>query len=130
MLPGPTGGGKGAFGVFLPTQNRGFVVGRQGEVFMLFEPRGSMWMAISLARPLVMAGLALLLLVTGSVLGRSQGAEMGKSEEKKEQNLVITPAGPMPKENVHQVGPNEEVRREKDGSLVIVPRLDQRSSDK
>jgi hypothetical protein len=94
------------------------------------EPRGRSWTAIWLARPLAMAGLALLLLVASGVFGRSEGVEMGKSEEKNEQNLVITPAGPMPKENVHRVGPNEEVRRQKDGSLVIVPRMDPKSNNK
>jgi hypothetical protein len=36
-------------------------------------------------------------------------------------DLVITPAGPLPKENVHPVGPNEVVRRNEDGTYTIVP---------
>jgi len=36
-------------------------------------------------------------------------------------DLVITPAGPMPKENVHPVKPNEIVRRNEDGTYTIVP---------
>ena len=36
-------------------------------------------------------------------------------------DLVITPAGPIPKENVHPVGPNEIVRRNADGTYTIVP---------
>lgn len=35
-------------------------------------------------------------------------------------DLVITPAGPIPKENVHPVGPNEIVRRNADGTYTIV----------
>ena len=36
-------------------------------------------------------------------------------------DLVITPAGPIPKENVHPVGPNEIVRRNEDGTYTIFP---------
>ena len=38
------------------------------------------------------------------------------------EDLVITPAGPVPKENVHQIGPNQAVRRNPDGSYTIVPK--------
>lgn len=36
-------------------------------------------------------------------------------------DVVITPAGPAPKENVHPVKPGEKVRRNDDGRLEIVP---------
>lgn len=39
-----------------------------------------------------------------------------------EEVLVITPAGPMRKGNVHQVGPNQAVRRNDDGTYSIVPK--------
>lgn len=35
-------------------------------------------------------------------------------------DLVITPAGPVPKERVSRVGPNQIVRRNKDGTYTIV----------
>ncbi|MFY9988911.1 MAG: hypothetical protein WAK31_29425 [Chthoniobacterales bacterium] len=44
-----------------------------------------------------------------------------KSDPQKDKgDVVITPAGPMPKENVHKVGPNEVVRRNDDGTYTIV----------
>jgi hypothetical protein len=36
--------------------------------------------------------------------------------------LVITPAGPVRRENVHPVSPNEVVRRGLDGRYMITPR--------
>jgi hypothetical protein len=48
----------------------------------------------------------------------------GKKPKSKD-DTVLTPAGPVRKENVHPVAPNEEVRRDKDGNLVVVPRQDQ-----
>jgi hypothetical protein len=38
--------------------------------------------------------------------------------------MVITPAGPVRRENVHPVSPNEVVRRDRDGSYMITPRTD------
>jgi hypothetical protein len=43
-----------------------------------------------------------------------------------EEDLVITPAGPMRKKNVRQVAPNQAVRRNKDGTYTIVPNTDSR----
>jgi hypothetical protein len=37
-------------------------------------------------------------------------------------NVVITPAGPVPRDKVHKVGPGETVRRNDDGSLEVVPK--------
>jgi len=39
----------------------------------------------------------------------------------KDRDLVITPAGPMPRDKVQQVGPGETVRRNPDGSHTIAP---------
>ena len=35
-------------------------------------------------------------------------------------DMVITPAGPVRKENVHRVGPDEVVRRNQDGEYTVV----------
>jgi len=85
---------------------------------------------ISIARRAGITGSALLLLQAGGLFAHAQGADMGKSGKPKKDDLVITPAGPVPKESVHRVGPNEEVRRQKDGTYVIVPRTDQKNNDK
>jgi hypothetical protein len=37
-------------------------------------------------------------------------------------NVVITPAGPVPKDKVRRVGPGEMVRRNADGSHEVVPK--------
>jgi len=92
------------------------------------------------ARLLPMAALGWLLLTAGIVATHAGDTDVGKNPapqdnrpgraEQKPDNavhdddLVITPGGPVRKENVHPVGPNEAVRREKDGTLVIVPRTD------
>jgi hypothetical protein len=47
-----------------------------------------------------------------------------KTPQKDKRNLVITPGGPVPKDNVHPVGPNEVVRRNKDGTYSIVRKSD------
>ena len=39
-------------------------------------------------------------------------------------DLVITPAGPIPKEEVHLVKPGEIVRRNEDGTYTIIPNPD------
>jgi hypothetical protein len=39
-----------------------------------------------------------------------------------EEDLVITPAGPMPKDRVHAVGQDEAIRVEKSGKAVIKSR--------
>jgi hypothetical protein len=36
-------------------------------------------------------------------------------------DVVVTPAGPMPRESVHPVHPDEAVRRNPDGSYTVVP---------
>jgi len=45
----------------------------------------------------------------------------GQAQPDQEQDMVITPAGPVPRNRVHPVRPGETVRRNKDGSLEIVP---------
>jgi hypothetical protein len=42
--------------------------------------------------------------------------------------LAITPAGPVRRENVHPVSPNDVVRRELDGSYMITPRTDSKGA--
>jgi hypothetical protein len=37
-----------------------------------------------------------------------------------EADTVITPAGPLPKDRVHEVGPDETVVRNTDGSYSVV----------
>jgi hypothetical protein len=44
--------------------------------------------------------------------------------------LVMTPAGPMPKEKVYPVGPNEIVRRNEDGTYSIVPKPDRSNKER
>jgi hypothetical protein len=44
-----------------------------------------------------------------------------RKSQSKDHDLVITPAGPMPKESVHPVRPNEAVRRNPDGAYSVVP---------
>jgi hypothetical protein len=39
-----------------------------------------------------------------------------------QQDLVITPAGPIPRDKVHEVRPGETVRQNKDGTMTIVPK--------
>lgn len=41
-------------------------------------------------------------------------------------NVVITPAGPVPRDRVRRVDPNEAVRRNEDGSQTVVPKGDTR----
>ncbi len=40
---------------------------------------------------------------------------------KGENDLVITPGGPRPRRQVHQVRPGETVRQNEDGTFTIVP---------
>ncbi len=96
---------------------------------------------VSLIRWSQAAGLAWLLLGGSAVATQAGDNDMGNdtktttqqsnpSDEAKQKpkeagrddDLVITPGGPVRKDNVHPVGPNETVRREKDGTLVVVPR--------
>jgi hypothetical protein len=44
-------------------------------------------------------------------------------------NVVITPAGPVPREKVHPVGPNEIIRRNEDGTYTIVPKSDSKDKE-
>jgi hypothetical protein len=57
--------------------------------------------------------------------GGSDMSQTGSTEKPNQSddqsNVVITPAGPMPKDNVHPVKPGEKVRRKDDGSLEVVP---------
>lgn len=43
------------------------------------------------------------------------------NKDKKKGEIVITPAGPMPKGKVHPVRPGETIRRNPDGSYTVVP---------
>jgi len=61
-------------------------------------------------------GLALWFAKGGNHMSGKNPRKVSKPE------YVITPAGPVLKKNVHTVGPDEEVRRNKDGSYSIVPR--------
>jgi hypothetical protein len=44
-----------------------------------------------------------------------------KANGKNKDNLVITPGGPRPAEQVHPVGPGQVVRRNPDGTYSVVP---------
>jgi hypothetical protein len=57
----------------------------------------------------------------GMAAEREKGEENTKKPSPPGEDLVITPAGPVRKENVHQVGPNQAVRRNTDGTYTIVP---------
>ena len=48
--------------------------------------------------------------------GKTKPGQPGGSD------TINTPAGPVPKEQVHEVEPGEAVRRNKDGTLTKVPR--------
>jgi hypothetical protein len=39
-----------------------------------------------------------------------------------DRDVVVTPAGPMPRDSVHPVRPDEAVRRNPDGSYTVVPK--------
>jgi hypothetical protein len=56
---------------------------------------------------------------TGETAGDSGSKRPVQPDDKS--NVIITPAGPIPRDKVHPVGPGETVRRKKDGSLEIVP---------
>jgi hypothetical protein len=43
------------------------------------------------------------------------------SSPSEDRDLVITPAGPRPRDSVHAVRPNEVVRRNPDGTHTVVP---------
>jgi hypothetical protein len=56
---------------------------------------------------------------------KGHGPEVAKTQNKKQNNkndVVITPAGPIPKDKVHEIKPNETIRRNEDGSYTIVPK--------
>jgi hypothetical protein len=65
-------------------------------------------------------------------LGDDSMPEIDRPQDRKKEarqpppkkDLVITPAGPIEKENVHGIGPNETVRRNEDGTYAIVPSAD------
>jgi hypothetical protein len=108
----------------------------------LAKQKGHPMKVVSLTRWSKAASLAWLLLLGGGAVATQAGdSDMGNntlpttqqnnpSDEAKnkpkesghDDDLVITPGGPVRKDNVHPVGPNEAVRREKDGTLVVVPR--------
>lgn len=45
-----------------------------------------------------------------------------QNKSPKKHDVVITPAGPVPKDKVHPVHPGETVRRNPDGSYTVVPK--------
>jgi hypothetical protein len=49
-------------------------------------------------------------------------ADERKEADEEKQEVVITPAGPMPKDRVHPVGPGQVVRRNEDGTYSVVPK--------
>jgi len=48
----------------------------------------------------------------------------------KKDDVVITPAGPRPKDKVHPVGPGEAIRRNPDGSYIVVPKKETQDGEK
>ena len=53
-----------------------------------------------------------------------RGTDETKHDPRAAPDTVNTPAGPVPKEQVHEVKPGETVRRNKDGTYTNVPRPD------
>jgi hypothetical protein len=53
----------------------------------------------------------------GSICASASDDSPGKGED----DLVITPGGPRPRRQVHQVRPGETVRHNEDGTFTIVP---------
>jgi hypothetical protein len=49
---------------------------------------------------------------------------------KKEDDVVITPAGPRPKNKVHPVAPGESIRRNPDGTYSVVPKRKNQDGEK
>lgn len=49
-------------------------------------------------------------------------APKARSDQQEKCDLVITPGGPRPRDQVHRVGPNEVVRHNPDGSYTVEPR--------
>jgi hypothetical protein len=47
-----------------------------------------------------------------------------KTSNRSSEEIVITPAGPVPKNRVPEVKPGETVRRKDDGTLEKIPRPD------
>jgi hypothetical protein len=96
-------------------------------------------LGLAMTRPLKAALIAALIVAVAQVPGPLAGAlksgddgmakehKMGKQDTDKHsptlnENLVVTPAGLVQKKNVHQVGPNQAVRRNQDGTYTIVPK--------
>jgi hypothetical protein len=50
------------------------------------------------------------------------GTDKAKHDPCTTPDMVNTPAGPVPKEQVHEVKPGETVRRNEDGTFTTVPR--------
>ncbi len=53
---------------------------------------------------------------SGGEQDRTKGPASGSKDD-----VVITPAGPMPKDKVREVKPGEAVRQNEDGTVTIVP---------
>jgi len=58
------------------------------------------------------------------------GSETGRPNKPENENVVITPAGPVPKDRAHLVRQGEEVRRKADGTLEVVPKNSDRPDRK
>ena len=51
---------------------------------------------------------------------RSFGAKMNQDSRDSDDDIVITPGGPMPRSSTHRVRPGGEVRQEADGSYTVI----------
>ena len=51
-------------------------------------------------------------------------------QESSREEVVITPAGPVPKDQVHPVGPGETIRRNPDGTFTVIRKKDQEDKEK
>jgi hypothetical protein len=52
---------------------------------------------------------------------RAGGPRKKPSSPSEDRDLVITPAGPRPRDSVHAIRPNEVVRRNPDGTYTVAP---------
>jgi hypothetical protein len=51
-----------------------------------------------------------------------RGEAENATPQKDKGDVVITPAGPIPKEKLREVGPDEVVRRNADGTHTVIPK--------
>jgi len=60
--------------------------------------------------------------VTSESQSMPQRCHSSANEPSEDCDLVITPAGPRPRDSVHPVRPNEAVRRNPNGTYTVVPK--------